>query len=223
MKLICTKCDQPIGESDVNVAEGFCYCRICREAFKIASFLTETELVQRTTQPPASKIKVYEQEEAFGFVIPAGGSGWNTVFFLIFSLIWNFGSWGVFLTTLSESDWWTRLFLIPFLVVGLVALAAFLFFWKGVFTFMINRQECVGLWSVFDFRYRKAISRNEITGVTEEAVYTQNYQPVYGVCISYADNKKMKFGSSLSEDERIWLEGEIKYFMDQYPVDSAAT
>lgn len=41
---------------------------------------------------------------------------------------------------------------------------------------------------------------------------TQNHRPAYGIGLGYG-TKTLKFGSSLKEDERRWLMGELRDFL----------
>jgi hypothetical protein len=80
------------------------------------------------------------------------------------------------------------------------------------FALLVDRQECRLAWSVFKWSRKKVLPVSSITAVTEEVVYTKNYQPVYGVGIK-AGEKTVKFGSALTEEERKWLIGELRHFL----------
>lgn len=144
---------------------------------------------------------------------PGNGFSGTAIFFLIFSLFWNAISWTLFISALNQGERFPVLFLIPFILIGLITFLVFIFLLKGVFSILIDRDACHAVWSIHKLKHSKRFATSEITDVVEDVVYTKNYQPVYGVGIKYGSKRTLKFGSGLSEEERKWCIGEIKHFL----------
>lgn len=58
-------------------------------------------------------------------------------------------------------------------------------------------------------RSTKSLARHAVRTVEQAVFYTQNYSPVYGIEIR-GDRQKLRFGSTLSDDERAWLVANIE-------------
>ncbi len=104
------------------------------------------------------------------------------------------------------------LFVSVFVIIGLVIL------WMGVLqglrrdTLLLSPQS-IGL----DRRYLgmgkvRQIPVAEIITVEAKEFYQQNYQPVYGIEIR-GKRRKLRFGSSLEEEDRRWLLWEIRRYI----------
>lgn len=61
-------------------------------------------------------------------------------------------------------------------------------------------------------------SIDDLEEVTQVVMYTQNYQPVYGIGLSFSKGADLKFGSGLKESERLWLIGELYELKDKYSI-----
>jgi hypothetical protein len=198
----------------VNVAEGVFYCKACEEAFLLADYLKHDDVPNRTEKPPYSKIEHFIKPGSMAIKTPPGGFR-SALFFLLFSTFWNAISWTIFLSMLNQEgmDWFEILFILPFLLIGLGTFFVSLYQWRGRFYLYMDHHQAIGVWTVFGLKYKKIIAVEDIATVTQHVAYSKNYQPVYGVCISTNKNKKMIFGTTLSEDERFWIIGEINYFL----------
>lgn len=62
----------------------------------------------------------------------------------------------------------------------------------------------------------------DLMRITENAVYQRNYQPVYGIGLFFKDGTKITFGSTLTEEERKWLIGELHEMVLQLRTSKAA-
>jgi hypothetical protein len=213
MKLICKQCAELISAENINIKDGVCYCPRCDEVFKIASFLSDSSVVNRIEKPVSSRVQHYADPDSMGFIIPPSGLAGGGYFFLFFSLFWNAVTWTGFIASIRSGEVFPILFLIPFLLVGAITFAIFLYFIKGEFALLANTQHCHGSWSLGNLKYNRKVSVNEITDIVEEVIYTKNYQPVYGIGIKAGKGKSLKFGSGLTEDERKWMIGELRYFL----------
>ena len=214
MKLTCPKCGAMLPPSDVNLALGLCTCTRCQEHFKIAGLITDVPVAVRTEKPAYSRLEFTADRESLGLIVPPGGDKWLGRFLLGFSLVWNTMAWPIFLGALFKGQIAGTLFASVFAAIG--ALMAFfaLYAYRGVFMLSLDRQRCHAIWSLLRYNYTKTAFNADITAVVEEVVYSRNYQPVYGIAIKHGAST-LKFGSSLTEDERRWLIGEIRHFLAQ--------
>lgn len=215
MKLTCQKCQSGISHDHVNIREGVAYCGTCEEYFRIADYLRDDEEVRRISKPYYSKATVDRMLNNHLVTIPAAGWNGTAVFFLLFALIWNGVSWPVLLFTDSfESGFWP--FVIIFPLTGILVILFMLFIINGIVYINFNRQTVEVVWQLFGLRYRKVRQTSNLSKITESVVYTKNYQPVYGIGLLFNKEKKIVFGSSLKEEERKWLIGELYEMKSHY-------
>jgi hypothetical protein len=212
MNLVCQVCNVPIPAADANLAEGVCHCRQCGGFFKISALLTDEAVITRIAKPVYSKLEFFSDADSLGLMIPRGGNRGIAFFLLLFSLFWNGISWPMFLIAIHDKQLSAVLFLSVFVLIGAVVAGFAVFMLFAEFALLVDRQECRLAWSVFKWSRKKVLPVSSITAVTEEVVYTKNYQPVYGVGIK-AGEKTVKFGSALTEEERKWLIGELRHFL----------
>jgi hypothetical protein len=222
MKLTCPKCGTELPASDVNLALGLCTCARCGEHFKIAVLITDEPVAVRTERPAYSRLEFTADRESLGLIVPPGGDKWVARFFLFFSLIWNLISWPIFLGALFKGQIFLLLFLTLFVAIGLLFAVFALYAYRGEFTLSIDRQRVHAIWTLFRYNFERSAANADVTAVVEEVVYTRNYQPVYGIAIKHG-TRTIKFGSSLTEDERRWLIGEIRHFLAQAGATKLAT
>lgn len=173
----------------------------------------------RAGEPPAgTKIRVSGDG--------AGGKAWEIPasgrfgFFMVFSLIWlaitALVSGGFLLAFLSggeiEGDmpgWVMIPFFGVFWAVGLGTLYVGLRNMLARHTITVGgghitmRREMLGRVSL------KSMACAGITTIAEREFYQQNYQPVYGIEIKAADGK-IRFGTTLSEEEKAWLVADLR-------------
>lgn len=212
MKLTCPKCSNPIGSADANLSEGVCVCPHCQEFFKISGLLTEDIEVTRVAKPLHTQVEFVADRETLGFIVPSGRSRGAGFFLLFFALFWNSITWLGFAGAIAKFEIIPILFLIPFILIGLLVALACVYVFFGEFTFSIDRRECRAIWSVFKWNFTRKATTAQINGVVEDVVYRKNYQPVYGIAIKHG-NSTLKFGSDLNDEERKWLIGEIRHFL----------
>jgi hypothetical protein len=212
MNLVCKTCNATIAPGDANVAEGVCTCRQCGGFFKIAALLTDDAVITRIAKPAYSSVEFFSDRDSLGFIIPRGRSRGTAFFFLFFALFWNALSWTMFTVALFQGEFFAVLFLLIFVTIGagLALVALYSFF--GEFSLLADRSTCRAVWTLFKWSRTKSVITSSITAVTEEVVYTKNYQPVYGVGLK-SGPKTLKFGSALTEEERKWIIGELRHFL----------
>lgn len=213
MKPLCPICGNVIPVELVNVQEGIGHCTRCNEVFALDVLMrNKGDIAYRTEKPAYSLIESFYDKDSMGFIIPALGLKGTTFFFLFFAAFWNAISWFMFIMALHDGEVFAVLFMLIFIVIGAGVFGMFIFYWKGVVSFEMDTLNCHVVWSVFKFRRMKTIACLDITAVTEDVVYSKNYQPVYGVCLKHG-KKSLKFGSSMTDEERKWAIGEIKQFL----------
>ena len=212
MNLVCKTCNAPIAPGDANVAEGVCTCRRCGGFFKIAALLTDDAVITRIAKPAYSSVEFFAENDSLGFIIPSGKNRGTAFFFLFFALFWNAMSWPFFITALVKGELSSACFLLLFLAAGAVFTLITLYCFFGEFSLLVDRSTCRLVWTLFKWNRTKSLSTPSITSVTEEIVYTKNNQPVYGVGLT-VDTKIVKFGTVLTEEERMWLIGELRHFL----------
>lgn len=74
----------------------------------------------------------------------------------------------------------------------------------------------------FGRRKKRSLRRASITRVELREFYSQGYQPVYGLEIRGADGK-LRFGTGLADDEKAWLEQDLRRALQASPEGAAAT
>ena len=208
MKLTCQKCNLEISSDHVNIREGVAYCSTCQEYYRIADYLRDDEELRRLSKPYYSRVTIDSVLQHHLVTIPPGGWNGTSLFFLLFGTFWN----GMVLFSLLFSKNLSGpmfLFLIPFLLTGLAIIFCTLFMVKGIAYINFNKQTIELIWQLFGIRYRKVRQTSNLAKITESVAYTKNYQPVYGIGLLFNYEKKIVFGSSLKEEERKWLIGEL--------------
>ena len=212
MNLVCKTCNAAIDPADANITEGVCTCRQCGGFFKIATLLTEDAVITRIARPAYSSVEFFSDRDSLGFIIPRGRSRGTAFFFLFFALFWNALSWTMFTVSIFQGEFAAVLFLLIFVSVGAGLALVALYSFYGEFSLLADRSTCRAVWTLFKWNRTKSLITTSITAVTEEVVYTKNYQPVYGVGLK-SGSKTLKFGSALTEEERKWIIGELRHFL----------
>lgn len=214
MKLICQNCNKEIENSNVNLEEGIANCPNCDNYFRIADFLRSDEELRRIKKPHYSNIEFKKERGEHIFSIPPEGWSGTAFFFLFFSLIWNGVPW-----ILLFNDKSPPLFLLPFCVIGILTIGILLFILDGNTTLRISNADITVKWSLFGFGYSKTRKTSGLDKITEDVVYTRDYQPVYGIGLYFKREGKIKFGSSLKEEERKWIIGELYELKNQFKME----
>jgi len=139
--------------------------------------------------------------------LPPGGLFGGGVGLALFSLIWNLLVW----YKLVESQGGLVLLLsIPVFIGIAIAVLAFQLL-IGTFTLQLNPITCVGTWKLFGLSYSKYRRTIDILDVVESAIYEKGGQPKRGVGIKFSAAEDLEFGSTLTEDERKWVVGELRH------------
>lgn len=221
VKITCPACAAEIPPAHVNVVRDVFTCAACGEGFSLSAVVGGQS--RRTSRPAHSKVEFVADQESLGLIIPPGNNrslGW---FMLFFSGFWNAVAWGIFISVLlkAKSHGFSAFFaapafvLVPFFLIGALTALLCLYCFKGQFTLALDRRECRAIWSLFRWNYSRVARTDEIAAIEEDVIYTQNHRPVYGLVIRHGKDgaKTIKFGAGLKDDERAWLIGELRHFV----------
>jgi|GEM_PF-1365537 len=164
--------------------------------------------------PPGTKIvrRTLDANTIAWELPPSGKSAGLLAFaslWLAFVTFWTFGALIAASSTNDPQSWLFPAFSIPFWAVGLWMLYYGLRTKFAKHLFLIEAREIIMVRSLFGRKKRKALQRASLKWVQKKEFSQQNYTPVYGVEIRGEDGK-LRFGTSLSEDEKDWLVADMK-------------
>lgn len=218
MKLSCPKCSAEIPDNQVNFNEGIGRCIKCGEYFKIASYLRNSEEIRRIKKPLYSNVTIDSNYNSYTITIPPTGWAGPTFFFLLFAGFWNVA---VFFAFFNGVGFKTGLFLIPFVIIGIVTAATFFLYLRGITVIEFNKENISVAWKLFGLKHKRTRNSRDLERITEDVIYNKNYQPVYGIALFFKGDTKLKFGSNLKEEERKWLIGELYEFKNKFNIDQS--
>jgi len=234
MEYLCTVCQQRVSAETVDVGAGLAYCSGCdaRVALQTLSAVPPG----RVAAPSNTRIRLERTPQRLEITLPRGGLRGVGCFFLFFSTFWNGVIWTVLLASLEATpiiegpesapfadfnasfDTFTLIMLIPFVLIGLItaSCAVFLILSDCRLVMDLHAHEIVfeRRLPMFTFSWKYSLAR--VTDVMLEHTYTENGHKKYGVGIQLHDSKPIAFGSSLSDEEKQWLIGEITDAWLQY-------
>jgi hypothetical protein len=164
-------------------------------------------------KPPESKIDLKNMSSTEWMIhIPASGKSGGL---LVFGIIWTLFC-GVFVTAMFSSGMQGQavqgeliLGIGFFVLVGIGMLYAAIRMKYAVHLLYLSPEFVRLQRQLWGGRKNRDAATQSITAVTKEVFYTQNYQPVFGIQIA-AGNKKLRFGTGLTEAEKDWLVAEIR-------------
>ena len=165
-------------------------------------------------KPADSKIKLGMSADGQTWEIPATK---RLNFFWFFSVFWlaitGAGTFA-FLFGSVESDGgpvgpWFLLFLVPFWAVGLGVLYVAIRGTFGSTTVIKNNRSIIVRQHLFGRSRDKGLALDNIKRVEMDKAYSQDDEPVYRVEIKAKEGKDLKFGTTLSDDEKSWMVSEL--------------
>ena len=118
------------------------------------------------------------------------------------------------------SNLYAVLFMIPFVPIGAGMACATLYVWLCQSSLVMDHEKGLFRREILGMKFDRKFAVSEIKAIKRVMVYLQNDVPVHGIGIlrRSADEKqeplgsRLYFGSSLPEDEKEWLLGEIHSF-----------
>ncbi|MGL4599212.1 MAG: hypothetical protein ACRCYO_16950 [Bacteroidia bacterium] len=213
MKLICPKCTAAIAKADVNIQDGFAYCKKCTEYFRVADYLQTDETVRRSEKPFLSKITLTENAGIYTFYIPPMHWKRAPIVFVLIVFMWNFTTWYTLITAFDRIPYY---FLVIGFLIGLILLYVLLKSFFETTTLTYSSSSIDVRKSALNFTLKKQTRTTPIKHFTEVVAHEENYKPVYGIEILFSDDTSIEFGSYTFEGERKWLIGELYEIKKQF-------
>jgi hypothetical protein len=215
--LRCPKCGQKPAKAPVDV-DTLLHCDSCGTDSLPAEWKPDPTGVPTANpdQIPAGT-RIQREETATGdcvWHIPASG---KFGFFLFFGLLWTtitaVVSGGFLFSTPAPGQdpkpWFLYPFFAIFWAVGLGTLYVAVRNKYARHRITVTRDLVTLRREMFGRVKEKSLVTSQVNSVAQIVFYQQNYQPVYGVEIRGLDGK-LRFGSTLREDEKAWLVADIK-------------
>lgn len=237
---ICLKCKNEILREDVNVAQDVAYCRPCNLSYKLSDLTHGTEVdpdVDLHKPPAGAWCRKDGLELVIGATHRSIGGMFGTLFFCLF---WNgivsvfvllAVSATLHLLGVGLPEWFPApkmngsemgvgmtiflwIFLTPFIVIGLAMFGAFLSFLGGRSEVRIRNSQAVLFTGIGPLGYRRRFNPTTVTAVSIEVKRWRDSdgaaQNKTHIVIELQDGKKLKFGSSLTEERQRFLAGAIR-------------
>ncbi|GEM_PF-4728524 len=110
--------------------------------------------------------------------------------------------------------WAGGLFLIPFWLIGLGVGYLGLRMAYTELLIRVDQDAVILTRKFFNRMWDKTIPREQVGKVHLSVAYRQNESPVYQVEVDNNDGKHIKFGNSLSQDEKKWVLGGLRDFLE---------
>ncbi|MEM1085090.1 MAG: hypothetical protein AAGI48_13340 [Verrucomicrobiota bacterium] len=170
--------------------------------------------------PPDTGIRLEDGSNRTVIRIPASGSGGGLIGF---GWVWTVFSSLMLIFFLVSADGWEGVgaaaFLLIFVSVGVGLLYAGYRMKHASHELSIDAGhiELTREWR--GRRKTKRMRRRDFESVKRQVFYTKNYDPVYGIELR-GKSGKLRFGSSLRDEEKLWLVTELRKRLD--PEDEAA-
>lgn len=123
----------------------------------------------------------------------------NTMFWFIMTGLWTFTFWG-FLTNNAPI-----VFLFPIGVMMVLSPIVFLFFLVGKRMIVVDQDYFTFIWSLFGYQRTKKRNWKNLKEIRKVSMYKSQRKWVYGIGLYFNGEKKIKFGSYLSDDDRAYL------------------
>ncbi|MDP0489609.1 MAG: hypothetical protein Q7Q71_00995 [Verrucomicrobiota bacterium JB023] len=131
-------------------------------------------------------------------------------FILLFTVLLFFGDLKSSDTGEPLHKGFALVFFIPFWAVGLGVLYFGLSAAYSNHLLLIERDTVVLVRSLFSFKRTRSLPFSDIKSVDNTVFYTQNNKPVYGVEVK-GNKAKIRFGATLSKEEKGWLVAELNH------------
>jgi hypothetical protein len=194
-------------------------CPHCSHVFAFAD--GTRAMADARANPPGPFVKPAEtriemQADAGGWVykIPRGRHSWGAVTMMV---LCNVCAWGIVGISLADP----APVKLPFIVMsslfcggGLILIYTTARLHLATHRLTLSPQT-IRLRRKLVLRKDYELPIDEITGVRKREFYSENYQPVYGIEIT-AGSRRIRFGSTLTEDEKNWLCWQIREFVHQH-------
>lgn len=224
MKVHCPSCGREVPADQINIQEMAAACPECGELFSIADAAKEAAAPPLLPEPANTKVYlVRDRDERIGVALPRGGFKGLGCFLVFFSLFWNGITWTIVIAGITQfgkegkgMGVFMLLFMIPFVLIGLGMAVGALWAIFGRTSVALSRSALIVERALFGLRWRKTYKIEDIESIGMREAYKRNGHSKYGVGIELASRRMpVIFGSSLTEDERKWILGELYDFWMQ--------
>ncbi len=221
MDTICPNCDTDIPPGEINVGQNVAYCRACDTVHRLSE-LADAERVKITaTDTPPDGAWIRDDGRDIR-VAATCRSPSTAAFFILFSGFWN-SIVGIFLfnsiasllgykgirSSSSGFDLFTLVFMIPFVIVGLVTAFIALMAVFGRVEVRIGHEFGYAKTGVGPIGWTRRFDAARVTDVTiQTANSSTNGKPDRHIVIE-AHDKTVKLGSVLSKARRRWMAGAL--------------
>ena len=212
MKIQCPNCQVEIPAEDINISKGIAHCKPCNELIDVSMLAMAADDVALVEKPDWSKVESFVAPDEMGLILPPLGLRGITLFFLLFSTLWNVGVWVAFVAALKSGDTGGTLFMIPFIAVGAITFGVFLYLLKAEVAILMDRKTITLSRTIFGKSFTKVRAFEALQGVEMVVCYKSNDVPVYGIGLEFEGARDLKFGSTLKEEEKRWILSEITRF-----------
>lgn len=224
----CPKCNRVIAAEDINVAKDVAYCRECNVSYSLAKLTHGAELLSvDLTRPPAG---AWSQNDGSTTVIGASNRSLGTALAMLFvSLFWN-GILSIFVCSalagtlqhmdIPLPDWFPNpdakgdampfgmviflwIFLIPFILIGLLFVGTFLSSLFGRTEVRIQNSDGRVFVGIGPVGWRGRFDARAVKDVRiEETAPRSNNSTTTKIVIETKEGKLIRFGSLLKDERR---------------------
>jgi len=212
MEIRCPHCQVEVPADDINIGKGMAHCKPCNQVIDICHSGLESEDLALVEKPESSRVESYVTPDEMGFILPPLGFRGITLFFLLFTIVWNVSTWLGFIATLKSGDLGGTFFQVPFLGVGAITFCIFLYLLKAEVAILINRDEISLSRTILGKSFNKLCRYGDLEDVSMVECYRKNHVPVYGIGLKFKTGRQIKFGSTLKEAEKQWILSEVLRF-----------
>jgi len=228
MKLKCPSCGREFPPEDINIKSDIAYCRKCSQGFAISELVgaegdAGEGVPERAEMPGGTKVRFTRDRWNLAAILPRGAPRGFGCFMLFFTIFWNTITWTFVLGALFGDapdgfQWAVLLFMVPFVLIGIVTLILALYGLFGRCSFAMNASEILIVYKVFLFRFRRRYRTPDLERVALAQGYKQNDSPVMGVGLFMKGRASpVVFGTGLSDEEKRWLAWEVHDFKRGLP------
>ena len=221
MDTVCPDCAADIPPDEINVGQNVAYCRACDTLHRLSELADQDRVtLDPTDEPPAG---AWLRDD--GRHIRVGAtcrSPATALFFTLFSGFWN-SIVAVFLFNAIASllgyqglgspskgfDLFTLIFMIPFVIVGLVTAFIALMALFGRVEVRIGRDRATAFTGLGPLGWKRPFDATDVTDVTiQTANSSTNGKPDRHIVIE-TPHAAVKLGSVLSKARRRWMAGAL--------------
>jgi hypothetical protein len=217
VEIRCEQCREPVPADDINLDTVLAKCRNCNSVFDFSRQVGRSNPTAAKVRrdkgeiPLPAGLRVDDDGRTLTIVKP-----WSRTlgcFFLVFAALWNGITWtGLVLGFSSQEPWTTRLFMVPFILVGLATAYSALVGLLNRTVIRVDQERLtVTMAPIPSFGNRRFdVGALDQLWVTEYVAYQQNNVPQYRFSVEALlkdGTKKRLMGGLEVADQALYLEG----------------